>query len=112
MDCSDGLSTDVARLVAASRCGATIETVPVADAARSVAQMRGENPEHFALGAGEDFELIVAVRAAAFRHLAARYRARFGRELIRIGALVAPPGVTWNGAPLERSGWDHFAGGA
>jgi thiamine monophosphate kinase len=96
----------------ASRCGATIETVPVADAARAVAQMRDENPEHFVLGAGEDFELIVVVRAAAFRHLTARYRARFGRELIRIGTLVAQPGITWNGAPLERSGWDHFAGRA
>jgi thiamine-monophosphate kinase len=112
MDCSDGLSTDVARLVAASRCGAAIETVPVADAARAVAQMRDENPERFALGAGEDFELIVAVRAASFRHLALRYRAHFGRDLIRIGTLVAQPGITWNGAPLERSGWDHFADGA
>ncbi len=112
MDCSDGLSTDVARLAAASRCGAAIESVPVADAARAVAQLRGENPERFVLGAGEDFELIVAVRAAAFRHLAARYRARFGRELAPIGTLVAQPGITWNGAPLERSGWDHFAGRA
>ena len=112
MDSSDGLSTDVGRLAAANRCGATIETVPFSDAARAVAQTCDEDPQRFALAAGEDFELIVAVRAAALRHLAERYRARFGRDLIRIGTLVAQPGITWNGAPLERSGWDHFDGRA
>jgi thiamine-monophosphate kinase len=112
MDCSDGLSTDVSRLAEASDCGAILESVPVGLAARALAEALGENSERFALGAGEDFELIVAVRAAAFRHLAARYRARFGRDLLRVGTLSARPGVTWNGAPLERSGWDHFAGRA
>jgi thiamine-monophosphate kinase len=110
MDCSDGLSTDLMRLAAASGLGANLETVPVAAAARAYAQSIGQDAEQFALGAGEDFELIVAIRASAFAHLAARYRARFGSEIIRAGLLCERPGVTWNGAPLERSGWDHFAG--
>jgi thiamine-monophosphate kinase len=109
MDCSDGLSTDLDRLCRASGCGAVLDRVPAAAAARAVAQLRDEDPERFALAGGEDFELLVAVRPRAFEHLAVRYRARFGCELYRIGTLRAQPGITWRGAPLERTGWEHFA---
>jgi thiamine-monophosphate kinase len=108
IDCSDGLSTDLSRLAAASGCGATVECVPLARSARSVAEAQGENPERFGLAGGEDFELIAAIRARAYRHVAARYAARFNHELLRVGVLRADLGVVWNGTPLERSGWDHF----
>jgi thiamine-monophosphate kinase len=108
IDCSDGLSTDLSRLAAASGCGATVECVPLARSARAVAEAQGEDPERFGLAGGEDFELIAAIRARAYRHVAARYAARFHHELLRVGVLRAEPGVVWNGAPLERSGWDHF----
>jgi thiamine-monophosphate kinase len=110
MDCSDGLSTDVWRLAEASGCGAALDAIPVAEAARALACARGENPERFALAGGEDFELLLAVRPRAFIYLGARYQRHFGCRLFRIGALCEGSGVTWNGAPLERAGWDHFAG--
>lgn len=110
IDCSDGLSTDLDRLARASGCGAELEVIPVALAARAVAQQRGEDPERFTLAGGEDFELLVAVRSRAFSHLASRYDKHFGRPLLRIGRLREGSDVTWNGAPLERSGWDHFTG--
>jgi thiamine-monophosphate kinase len=109
MDISDGLSTDVDRFAAASNCGAALETIPVAPAAAALADRRGEDPQRFALAGGEDFELLVAIHARAFEYLARRYAARFGRALTRVGALRREPGTMWNGAPLERSGWDHFA---
>ncbi len=112
MDCSDGLSTDVDRLSRASECGALLESVPVAPAARMLAELQGEDPERFALAGGEDFELLVAVAPRAFAHLAARFATRFRRELSRVGTLNAGGGVLWNGAPLARSGWDHFTLGA
>jgi thiamine-monophosphate kinase len=110
MDVSDGLSTDLDRLCAASDCGATLEFVPVAESARALAAARCEDPERFALAGGEDFELLVAVRPRAFGYLAGRYAARFGRPLHRVGVLRNGSGIEWNGAPLERSGWDHFGG--
>ena len=113
MDCSDGLSTDLGRLCAASACGAAIDTVPVAPSARAAAEALGENPESFALAGGEEFELIVAVAPRAFAHLATRFRAHFGRPLLRVGRLRAGEGLavsTGNGeeAPLQPLGWDHF----
>jgi thiamine-monophosphate kinase len=109
IDCSDGLSTDLTRLAAASGCGAVVESVPLARSARVVAQACGEDPERFGLAGGEDFELIAAIRPRAFPHLAARYAARFKRELLRVGVLRAEPGVVWKDAALKPSGWDHFA---
>jgi thiamine-monophosphate kinase len=109
MDCSDGLSTDLDRLCQASRCGALLESVPVAPAARALAECRGEDPQSFAIAGGEDFELLIAVDRRAFSYLAGRFERRFRRPLARVGDLRERPGIEWNGAPLPRSGWDHFA---
>ncbi|HEY5425078.1 MAG TPA: thiamine-phosphate kinase [Candidatus Tumulicola sp.] len=109
IDCSDGLSTDLDRLCAASGCGALLDDVPVAESARAVALRTGQDSERYALAGGEDFELLVAVRPRAFAHLAARFAARFGRTLHRVGTLRTQPGVALRGEPVERTGWDHFA---
>jgi thiamine-monophosphate kinase len=108
MDCSDGLSTDLARLCEASNCGAELERVPVADVARAAAQRNDEDAENFALRGGEDFELIVAVRARAFGYLAKRFQKRFARPLLPIGLLQSEPALKWHGERLSVQGWDHF----
>jgi thiamine-monophosphate kinase len=108
MDISDGLATDVRRLAAASGGGAHLDAIPVADSARALAVAREEDPERFALAGGEDFELLVAIRARAFRYVATRYAKYFGRELYAVGALRPEPGVVWRGEALAALGWDHF----
>jgi thiamine-monophosphate kinase len=108
MDSSDGLSTDLWRLCAASRVGAIVETVPVDPAARELAARVGDDPERYALDGGEDFELLVAIERRAFAHLALRFRARFGKELVRLGTLCEGAGVRFaNGTPIAPTGWDH-----
>lgn len=113
MDLSDGLSSDVLRLCAASDCGAEIDAVPVAPAARAFATLSGAEPETFALAGGEDYELLAAIDARAFGHIAARFRARFGRELLAVGKTkLKEEGVTVRRAggrvALQATGWDHF----
>jgi thiamine-monophosphate kinase len=109
MDTSDGLSTDLARLARASACGATIDTIPVADAARAIAGRAGANAEQWALDGGEDFELLIAVASRAFSHLAGRFHARFGRPLLRVGVATAEGGVRRaDGTPVTSAGWDHL----
>ncbi|HTA38917.1 MAG TPA: thiamine-phosphate kinase [Candidatus Acidoferrales bacterium] len=112
MDLSDGLSTDLLRLCAASGCGALLSAVPAAQSARAVAAERGEDPERFALAGGEDFELLVAVRPRAFDYLAKRFERRFGRPLHRIGTLRAGSGIALardgGEEAVGATGWDHF----
>jgi thiamine-monophosphate kinase len=115
LDCSDGVSTDIARLARASGCGATLTDVPIHPAATAVARAAGHDPLNYALDGGDDFELLVAPRA--FRHLAQRFATRFGRPLLPLGTLEAEPGVRLArgaSAPCEVSpgGWDHLAAGA
>ena len=110
MDLSDGLSTDLARLARASGVGATIDAVPVDPAAAGIAAAAGADGEAWALSGGEDFELLVAVAPRAFAHLSGRFRARFGRELIRVGSASAEPGLRRpDGTPIASAGWDHLS---
>jgi thiamine-monophosphate kinase len=109
MDTSDGLSTDLARLARASNVGATIEVLPVADAASAIAQRAGADAQVWALDGGEDFELLVAVATRAFSHLAGRFHARFGRPLLRIGVATPEAGVRFaDGRVVTSAGWDHL----
>ena len=112
MDCSDGLSTDLARLTRASGVGATVDRVPVAPAARAAAAQRGVDPIAYALAGGEDYELLVAVQSHAFAHLARRFAARFGRPLEALGHTRADERLVLvnegREEPIARTGWDHF----
>lgn len=103
MDLSDGLSTDLPRMCARSKCGALVDRVPIAAGA-------GESD---ALGGGEDYELLAAISARAFTYIAKRFRRRFGRELERLGTFREGAGVfrkTGRGEqPLTATGWDHFS---
>ncbi len=113
MDCSDGLSTDIARMARASGVGARIRHVPVAQAAVAAAAALGVDAVGYVLAGGEDFELLVAVEARAFDHLAHRFHARFGRSLERLGEAWADERVVMvnqgREEPIPRTGWDHFS---
>jgi thiamine-monophosphate kinase len=111
MDTSDGLSTDLARLCAASCVAARLETIPVDPAAQVIASARGDDPEAYALGGGEDFALLGSVDSRAFAHIAARFAARFGRKLHNVGTITKGAGVQLaDGSLVPRTGWDHLLG--
>lgn len=109
MDVSDGLSTDLGRLCAASGVGAVVETIPVHSGARRVAAVTGDDPERWALDGGEDFELLIAVQKRAFAHVAVRVAAATGEQLVRIGTITTEPGVRrTDGTVIPPAGWDHL----
>lgn len=106
MDLSDGLGLDLPRLAAASGCGFEVDAaaIPVHPAA-TFAQ---------ALGGGEDYELLAAVRPAELDRLR-RAAGAAGSAIAAIGRL-APRGArlrtsarTSVGWP--RKGWDPFGPG-
>ena len=73
IDVSDGLSLDLSRLAAESRCGVEVdlETIPVSSDALvlSTREQNSGSPLDHALGDGEDFELILAAPADDARRI-------------------------------------------
>jgi thiamine-monophosphate kinase len=112
IDVSDGLVQDLGHMCRASGVAAEIDAdrVPVAPACR---RALGGAAAAFAAGAGEDYELLLAVqsrRRPALERLASQLDCR----LTRVGRLVAGrPAVRLldvHGHPSspDRTGFDHF----
>jgi thiamine-monophosphate kinase len=115
MDISDGLSTDLARLCAASRVGAQIQSksiprVALPDAPIKHLKAHELDPLKLALHGGEDYELLFTVsprniqkltKAPGFSHLTAIGGVTRGRNI----TLISPDGSK---KPLKPQGWDPF----
>lgn len=114
IDVSDGLSLDLARLMAASGTAAVVDldAVPIhPDAIRYAARSGdGRSPLDHALADGEDFELLLAMPAADARALVADPPAGLAPAII--GAVEAGSGLVARDAagdrrPLEPHGFVH-----
>jgi thiamine-monophosphate kinase len=112
MDISDGLLGDLGKLCNASGVGAILhlERLPLSPAL--LANFDVARAERFALGGGDDYELVFTVPAAALPGLETSLGAA-GRTT-RIGEIVAGRGVLCQraGRTVEPGigGYDHFAG--
>jgi thiamine-monophosphate kinase len=111
MDLSDGLVGDLPKLAAASGLEAhvDVERLPLSAAMRSL--VPAAQARDWALGAGDDYELLVAVAPRHYDELAAR-AGRLNLTLTVIGDLRPGFGVSWSleGAPFAApvQGFDHF----
>ena len=111
MDLSDGLVGDLPKLAAASALQAhvAVERLPLSAALRAVASET--QARDWALGAGEDFELLLAVAPAQLARLQ-DVAARLNLRLSIIGELTSGAGVRWtlDGADFapRGTGFDHF----
>jgi thiamine-monophosphate kinase len=112
MDLSDGLVGDLPKLAEASGVAAhvAVERLPLSDALRAV--VPDTQARDWALAAGDDYELLLAVPPPRIAELEAAAR-RLNLSLTVVGELRSGNGVTWslNGrdfAPASR-GYDHFA---
>ena len=110
MDLSDGLSSDLQRLVEVSQPGLGFEIhsaeIPIARAARGRITA--------ALHDGEDFELLFTIDPREVTALRQKWARKFDLELTEIGrvvrsrqkvTLIAPDGSR---KPLASAGYDHF----
>jgi thiamine-monophosphate kinase len=89
MDLSDGLATDLPRLLKASNLGCQInlETLPISPACKEFFQ----NPLPIALAGGEEYCLLFTVAQDQFNSLAKAFKAKFGRPFFPIGKTVELP---------------------
>ena len=112
MDLSDGLVGDLPKLAQASGLAAhvSVERLPMSEAMRAV--VPAAQALAWALAAGDDYELLLAVPAPRYAELAAAAD-QLNLRLTTIGELRAGGGVTWslNGGDFVPGvrGWDHFA---
>jgi thiamine-monophosphate kinase len=111
MDLSDGLSTDLARLCAASGVGARVEETRIMRVQTSSAVLiHGHDPLQLALHGGDDYELLFTVSARKAKFLPQTFR---GVRLTPIGKITRTldlmvldeDGIA---SHLEPSGWDPF----
>src|SRR5208337_750584 len=106
MDLSDGLSTDLPRLCAASGVGARLWAAKIPgpglpEAADSL---------QFALHGGEDYQLLFTVPQRKTSRLPMKFQ---GRPLYHVGEIEASKGIKLampegNVQTLEPAGWDYF----
>lgn len=111
MDISDGLAGDLPKLARSSGLAAhvQVERLPLSEAMRALGwPVRARD---WALAAGDDYELLVAVPRARFDELAA-VAAGLDLKLTAIGELRRGNGVHWtaDGKPFAAplAGFDHF----
>jgi len=111
MDLSDGLAGDLPKLVAASRVAAQVEiaNLPLSAALRRVASL--EQARDWAIGAGDDYELLLTVPAGRLEALTAA-AGQLNLTLTVVGRIVAGEGVGWTLAGRSvaprLTGYDHF----
>ena len=112
IDLSDGLSSDLNRLCAASNVGALIDSalLPIDDRVTELCGRRALDPLQLALHGGEDFELLCTVKPDDVARLPKRVD---GIEIRRIGEIktaaeavtISEGSRTWQ---LKPGGWKHF----
>ena len=116
MDLSDGLATDLGRLVTESGTGARVdvEALPIAAATRAVADALDVDPVDWATGGGEDYELLVICESASFARLREGLANATGTALTAVGEIVVGSGTRWldgrGRAVAVAPGFEHFRG--
>jgi thiamine-monophosphate kinase len=116
IDVSDGLAADLCHLCEASGVGVQVATarLPVDEATRCVAGLAGKDPIDWAIGGGEDYELLFTAPTGRAESLAASVAAETGTAVHVIGEIVeagegrrllADDGRS---LALESEGWRHF----
>jgi thiamine-monophosphate kinase len=117
MDCSDGLATDLGHICRESGVGARVrlDRVPVATAAREAAHALEQDVRQWAVGGGEDYELLLTCGAEAADRLASGLAEATGTPLTIIGRIDGPSGevvfVDADDVPVTmRPGYEHFHG--
>jgi thiamine-monophosphate kinase len=111
LDISDGLVGDLAKLAAASGVAAHVEVDRLPMSRAMQALVPPPQAREFALAAGDDYELLIAVPAPRFDELSAAAR-RLNLTLTAIGELRPGSGLTcsFEGDPFAAPvhGYDHF----
>ncbi len=114
MDVSDGIDSDIRRIMEESAVGARvdIENIPVSDALKAVSDQLGWNPREMAATGGEDYCLLCTIAPSSIEQIGLAFQQQFNRPLFRIGVIEKTDALIYhqNNEPisLAEPGWEHF----
>ena len=112
MDLSDGIAGDLPKFAAASGLAAHVDVDRLPRSAALESYATAAQAQDWALSAGDDYELMLAVPEARAAELADAAAER-GTRFTVIGAFGPGRGVTWSSKGQKftpaRGGFDHFA---
>ncbi|MFZ5768761.1 MAG: thiamine-phosphate kinase [Bacillota bacterium] len=116
IDVSDGLAADLRHICDASGVGARLwaDTIPIDAPTRRLAQAVGLDPLDWALGGGEDYELLFCVPPHGVEVIRAAVLGATGTPVSVIGEITeagAGCRLVLSGGgevPLSARGWTHF----
>ena len=116
IDVSDGFAQDLGHVCDVSGAGALIVSaaLPIAAETRDAAAALGQDPLRWALGGGEDYELIVTAAESSATELQRVVEHAAGVRLTRVGTILQPEQGRWmegpdgGRVPLDSAGWQHF----
>ena len=115
MDVSDGIDSDLRRIMKASNVGAQIfmNNLPISAELRSLSQDYGWDQDLLACTGGEDYCLLLTVDPGSFPSLSESFRSKFDTPLYDIGVVIRPEaGLRYlkdnREVLLAKSGYDHF----
>lgn len=116
IDLSDGLAGDSGHLAAASGLSLVLReaSIPLHPALQGIPGL-GDDPLHFPLEGGEDYELCFTVAPGSLDEWVGSFQDAFGIPLTKVGRATGGTGVFLEAAegrirPLERHGYSHFSG--
>ncbi len=114
LDLSDGVDSDIRRIMESSGVGAgiEIEKLPVSPELRDACSRYGWNQYELAAAGGEDYCLMCTAAPESYESINKRFRKAFGRDLHNIGRITGTGELEYTDkkgrVKLTRRGWDHF----
>jgi len=111
IDSSDGLAWSLHELAKMNGVGFVVDNIPIADEVRRFAKDNSVDALELALYGGEEYELVVTLKAEAFAFAKATVEA-VGGCLLPIGKATCEKGmyldVCGKRQLIEARGWEHF----
>lgn len=114
MDVSDGIDSDLHRVMEQAKVGAEInlEELPISDNMLGICQKYRWDSIRFAVAGGEDYCLLLTMNAESFQKISNQFKDVFGYSLYRIGKVNDSNDLSYfkNGKKviLAEHGFDHF----
>jgi thiamine-monophosphate kinase len=115
MDVSDGIDSDLRRIMEKSRCGAeiNIDNLPISQQLREVSGVFDWNSDEIAITGGEDYCLLITVDPGLYNIISGKFEKEFHRKLPGIGLITNEEGKlkyfkNEKLVVIQGHGFDHF----